>query len=248
MNREIIMTALFTKLTAPPLTFNFRADTAAGSVVLANVNDTSGLMVGMPVMGDGLPGDAVITALAPLTISLPAVADRSASTMTQGFQTAARRLADPSIEQDMPALYLVETSEMHPGLPARGSNEPALIELHCEVWVFTKVGADQNAVPAATLNNLIDGIERALYPTPRGFRQTLGVNGVLFARIEGEVQKDPGHNGQLAGAIIPLRIVAAQSEETYLLVAPTGASTWDGGASQWDAANTNWDVPMSRAA
>jgi hypothetical protein len=248
MNREIIMNALFNRLTAPPLAFNFRADTTVGSMVLANVDDASGLMVGMPVMGDGLPGDAVITALAPVTISQPAIANRTISAMTQGFQTAARRLADPALEQDMPALYLIETNEMHPGLPVRGSNEPALISLHCEAWIFTKAGADQSAVPATTLNNLIDGIERALYPTPRGFRQDLGLNGVLFARIEGEVQKDPGHNGQLAGAIIPLHIVVSQSVETYLLVAPTAGSTWDGGASSWDASNSQWDVPMSRAA
>jgi hypothetical protein len=212
MIREVIMTALLNRLTSSPLVYNFTADTTTGDAVLANVSDASGLMVGMPVVGDGLPADVVITAVDPtVTVSLPAIADRSASAMTQGFQTAARRLADPNAEQDMPALYLVEISELH---PPRGSNEPALIELHCEAWIFTRVGADQSAVPAATINMLIDGIERALYPTPTGFRQDLGVAGVLYCRIEGEVQKDPGHNGAIAGAIIPLKIVVGQSEDT----------------------------------
>lgn len=208
MIREQIMTALFNLLTGTPLVYNFTADTATGGVALGNVSNTSGLMIGMPVTGDGLPADATIAQITPVvTISLPAIADRSASAMTQGFQTASRRLAVPSIEQDMPALYLVEVSELH---PPRGSNEPVLVELNTEAWIFTSVGADQNAIPAATLNMLIDGIEKALYPTPTGFRQSLGLNNVLYCRIEGEVQKDPGHNGAIAGAIVPIKIAVAQ--------------------------------------
>jgi hypothetical protein len=212
MIREVIIGALIDRLTSSPLVFNFAADTTTGDTALANVSDTSGLMIGMPVTGDGLPGNAVITAITPaVTVSLPAIADRSASPMTQGFQTVLRRLIDPNTEQDMPMLCLIELGEMH---PPRGSNEPALIDLNCEAWIWTKVGADQNAVPAATLNMLIDGIESALYPTPVGFRQNLGLRNVLYARIEGEVQKDPGHNGQIAGAIIPLKIVVAQGADS----------------------------------
>jgi hypothetical protein len=215
MNREIIMNALFSKLTTPPLLVNFTADTTTGDVALTNVSDITGLMVGMPVAGDGLPGDVVIATLSPtVTVSLPAIADRSASQMTQGFQTAARRLRDPSAEQDMPALYLIELGETH---QYRGSNSPALIELNCEAWIYTKIGGIESAVPAAMLNMLIDGVERALYPTPTGYRQNLGVNGVLYCRIEGEVQKDPGHNGQIASAAIPLKIVVGQSSDTYTL-------------------------------
>jgi hypothetical protein len=215
MNREIIMGALFSKLTAPPLLFSFTADTTTADVTLANVSDTTGLMVGMPVMGDGLAGDVTIATVTPtVTVSLPAIADRTASPMIQGFQTASRRLADPSAEQDMPALYLVEVSEMH---QARGSNEPVIVEISCEAWIFTRAGADQNAIPVSILNTLIDGIERALYPTPTGFRQNLGVNGVLYCRIEGEIQKDPGHNGQIAGAIIPLKLAIGQSADSFIL-------------------------------
>jgi hypothetical protein len=215
MNREIIINALFTLLVSPPLVFDFTADTTTGDVTLANVSDTSGLMIGMPVSGDGLPVDAVIATLTPsVTISLPAIADRSASAMTQGFQTVQRRLADPDVEQDMPALYLVEINEIHPD---RFSSSPALVELNCEALIFTKVGADQNAIPAATLNMLIDGIERALYPTPTTFYQNLGVKGVRSCRIEGEIVKDPGHTGGLAYATVPLKIIVAQSEDTALL-------------------------------
>jgi hypothetical protein len=38
---------------------------------------------------------------------------------------------------------------------------------------------------------------------------------VHYCRIEGEVQKDPGHNGRIAGAIIPIRIMVAQGVDNY---------------------------------
>lgn len=212
MNREMIMAALLNRLTSPPLVVEITADTTTGDVTLANVSDTSGLMVGMPVSGDGVPADAVIATTAPaVTLSLPAVADRTASPLTQGFQTVVRRLRNPNDEQDMPALYLVELGEVH---NYRESNSPALIEMNCEAWIYTKVGAAENAVPAAMLNMLLDGVERALYPTPRGYRQNLGLRGVHYCRIEGEIQKDPGHAGQLASVMIPLKILIGQSEDT----------------------------------
>ncbi len=65
------------------------------------------------------------------------------------------------------------------------------------------------------LNVLIDGIERALYPTPRGFNQNLGVHGVYYARIEGELQKDPGHAAGIAMAVVPIKIAVGQSAATY---------------------------------
>jgi hypothetical protein len=213
MNRELIMTALFNKLTAPPLVFNFTADTTTGDVTLANVSDATGLMVGMPVAGDGLPADVTIATITPaVTVSLPAIADRTASPLTQGFQTAARRLADPNPEQDMPALYLIEMGEMH-----SWQGEKPMVQLDCQAWIYTKVGATESAVPASMLNILMDGIERALYPTPRGFRQQLGVSGVIYCRIDGEVQKDPGHMGGLASITIPLTILVGAGADTYTL-------------------------------
>jgi hypothetical protein len=214
LNREIIIGALFAKLTGPPLVVNFTADTMTGDVALANVSDPAGLMVGMPVTGDGLAADTVITTLTPaVTLSQPATADRTASAITQGFQTTERRLADPSEEQDMPALYLVELSEVY---PPRDSGRAAMVEINTEAWIYTRVGATENAIPAAMINTLLDAVEAALRPEI-GFQQQLGVYGVHSCRIEGEILKEPGHHGQIGGAIIPIKILVGQSAETYLL-------------------------------
>jgi hypothetical protein len=211
VNRETIMSALFTRLTSAPMVFGFTADTTTGSNVLTAVSGTTGLMVGMPVMGDGLAADVTIATVTPtVTVSLPAIADRSASTMRQGFQTTRRRWTDPNNEQDMPAMYLFEHSEMH---PARSDSSNAIVELHCQLEIYTRVGADPGAVPAAILNALIDGVERALYPSSatRGFLQDLGMLGVRTCRIEGEIIKNPGRGGdQIASAAIPLIVYAAQ--------------------------------------
>lgn len=195
--------------------FAFAADTTTGSATLTNVSDTSGLMAGMPVAGDGLPAGATIATVAPdVTVSPPAIADRTAAPLLQGFQTVSRRAADATAEQDMPALYLVGLNELH---PPRAGTAAALVELNYEAWIYTGVGADANAVPDAMLNMLIDGIERALYPTPTGFRQNLGVAGVHYCRIEGELQKDPGHSAQIAMAVVPIKIVVGQSADSKTL-------------------------------
>lgn len=215
MNREIIATALFNLLTGPPLVVPFTADTTTGSATLTAVSGTTGLMEGMPIAGDGVPLGATIATITPaVTLSLPAIADRTAAALLQGFQTASRRLAEPAAEQDMPSLYLIDANEVHPGRQSGGST---LIELGYEAWIYTKAGAEENAIPAQALNVLIDAIERAIYPVPTRFRQTLGVNGVHYTRIEGELQKDPGHSAQLAMAMVPIRVAVALMADTYLL-------------------------------
>jgi len=211
MNREAIVGALLSKLSGSPLVVPFTADTTTGSATLTNVSSTAGLMVGMPVAGDGVSDGATVATVSPeVTLSLPAIGDRTAAPLLQGFQTVERRLRDPNAEQDMPALYLVELNEVH---GYRESTRAMLVELNCEAWIFTRVGADANAVPAAMLNTLIDAVERALSAAPEGFRQNLGLHGVHYCRIEGELQKDPGHSAQTAMAVIPIKIAAAQHIE-----------------------------------
>jgi hypothetical protein len=216
MNREVIMQALFDRLTGPPMVFAFTADTATGDVTLANVGDASGLRVGMPISGDGVPEHSFLVTTTPaVTISMPAVADRTGANMTQGFQTATRRLAHAVEEADMPAMYLLDMAEEH--LP-RQSNEPGQIVITCELWIFSDAGEDPDGTPSSALNTLLDAVERAIDPpgnAPAGLRQNLNLHGVVYARIEGEVMKDPGHNGRIAGAIVPIKIRVGQGIDNY---------------------------------
>lgn len=219
MNRELVMETLFARLQQPPMVFAFTADTTTGDVTLANVSDTSGMLVGMPLSGPGVEPGATLASITPtVTMSLPGTADQTASPLTQGFQTASRRLAAPPEEADMPAMYLLDNAEEH---PPRESGRPYLAVISCDLVIFSTAGEDPGTVPASALNNLIDALEKALYPTGSqpggGLRQSLGLSGVLYARIEGEVQKDPGHDGRLAGASIPLRIAVFPNHDTQLM-------------------------------
>lgn len=215
MNREVVMNTLFDLLTQPPMVFAFTADTTTGDTVLANVSDTSGLMLGMPINGAGVPEHATLISLLPVTLSVPAIGDNSAVPMLQGFQTASRRLAFPDEETNMPALYLLDISEEH--FP-RQSNDPGRIIITCEAWLFSDAGEDPDSIPAAELNTLLDALQAAIDPPSNaagGRRQNLGLHGVHYCRIEGEVQKDPGHNNRIAGAIVPIRIMVGQNVDNY---------------------------------
>jgi hypothetical protein len=216
MNREVIMDALFGLVTGTPMIFQFTADTATGDVTLGNVSDTSGMLVGMPISGPGVAEHTYLATIGPdVTLSLPATADMTASPLTQGFQTATRRLAHAIEEADMPALYLLDIGEQH--FP-RQASAPGWILIDCELWIFSDAGEDPSAIPATELNTLLDAVERAIDPpgnAPLGRRQNLGLHGVHYCRIEGEVQKDPGHNGRIAGAIVPIKIRVGQDLDSY---------------------------------
>ena len=115
----------------------------------------------------------------------------------------------------MPAMYLLDIGEEH--LP-RQSNAPGQIVLSSELWIFSDAGEDPDAVPASALNYLLDAVEAAIDPAfnnPGGLRQDLGLHGIIYARIEGEVMKDPGHNGRIAGAIVPIKIRVGQGVTNY---------------------------------
>lgn len=216
MNRELIMTTLFQRLSSPPLVVNFTADVIGGSVDLAAVSDTAGLRVGMPISGPGVPENATLAQIEPtLALSIPADNDVLAAPLTQGFQTVGRRLRQPEAIADYPAMFMIELGETH---PPRRSTDMARVGLGVEIWIYTHFGQDPDAEPASALNALLDAIQTAIDPPPNqsgGYRQNLGLHGIHYCRIEGDLAKDPGFAGGLAGAIIPVVISAAAGIDTH---------------------------------
>jgi hypothetical protein len=217
VNRELIVSTLFQRLTAAPMVFAFAADLTTGSAELTNVSDASGLMVGMPINGDGVPEGATLATIEPtVTITLPVNADRTGQPLIQGFQTKSRRLARAIEEVDMPALYLLDVGETHP--PRVPAARPGFVSLYLEAWVYSTAGEDPDVVQSTALNVMLDAIEAVLEPTGTqpggGLRQPLGLYGVLSTSIDGEVEKDPGYDGRIAGAVVPIRIAVAQHSDT----------------------------------
>jgi hypothetical protein len=129
------------------------------------------------------------------------------------FSTASRRPMSasslPTVE--MPAMFLIDDDESH----VRGDalRAPGKLRITCAAWIFTADAQDPNAIPATTLNNILDAIDPktggVLKPSVATQRQTLG--GLVYdCWVEGKVTKDPGVLGGLGFAHIPITIAFTQ--------------------------------------
>ena len=219
MNREVIMQALFAKLTAPPLVFNFVADVKQGDVTLTNVSDTSGLFVGMPLGGQGVADGATIATMTPsVTMSLPGASTVAGAQLIQGFRTTGRRPQRVEDTPDQPAMFLVDGNNHYAPRPQQASPK---VTLRPEIWIYSRAGDDPDVVPASSLNPMLDAIDTALTPAnaSTGVWQNLGLAGVIYARIEGEIEYAPGYMVGQAVAIVPLVIEVAQPFPTQPLPA-----------------------------
>ncbi len=121
------------------------------------------------------------------------------------FATTSRRLQLWSnvAPSDRPALFLCERG----GTYARaGEAVPESVTLNVDIFLYTDAGKDQSAVPATTLNNLIDAVDAALAPDALTGLQTLG-GLVSHCWIEGRIMKDAGDLDGDGIAVIPVRIL-----------------------------------------
>jgi hypothetical protein len=210
MNRELIMRTLFARLEAAPLKFAFTANTVENDAQLYNVSDASGLFVGMPIFGDGIPADTLLETITPIvTLSRPAAKSAVDVALRQGFLTTGRRLRHWGKVDDQPALFLVGTEEDHFDSSPNEMTRPLL---HAEIWIYAKSAEDDDAVPETVLNNLLDAVQSAITPAPGKARQDLGLSGVVYCRFQGQVVKES--QGPQVLAQVPIVICVAAGIET----------------------------------
>jgi hypothetical protein len=205
MNRELIMSTLFARLTSPPLVYKFTADLSVGEKQLTGISDTSGLLLGMPLAGRGLAAGTRITGLDPtVTISQPITIGGSNVPLTQGIATAMRVLQPIGDITNLPGLCLVEGAEIYPtagaGSPRAASNQPQIITLEPYAWLYA-ASASPNTVPNAIINVLLDAIDSVLFPTDGRSWQHLGLSGVHHCRIEGRTLRAPGSDGTVSARV-----------------------------------------------
>lgn len=123
-----------------------------------------------------------------------------------GIVTLSRRLYHWSdVPQEMqPALYQIQRNERT--IQKRGL--PTVWELSLDLYVYTNVGNDQNAVPAIALNPILDAISTILAPDPFSGYQTLdGL--VSHAWIDGLIETSEGALGPQEVAVVPMKILTA---------------------------------------
>lgn len=96
------------------------------------------------------------------------------------IQTFMRRLVPTSRVDLQPALLMVEASEEYEHTTL---SVPAKVTLVASVLIYTRDGADPNAVSATSLNRLLDSLEAALSPVLPGEQRLAGL--VHWVRIAG---------------------------------------------------------------
>lgn len=194
--RETIMTALLNTLVASVQT-NFSANTTRGDPALYQPSTTTGLFIGLPVFGNGIPQGAVIASLSPLTVSQPATANGSDVAFTTGFLTFGRRLKYARDVSEQPALFLRDADEdlEYQNIILQEQT------IRAEIWIYSNAGQNPDIAPVIALNNLLDAVQSALAPDdPSTGRFTLG-GLVHWCRMEGKVDKEPGDiSGQAIAA------------------------------------------------
>lgn len=102
-----------------------------------------------------------------------------------------------------PAVYMNQTGESANTV----TGSPTKWTLRLDVYIYARVQSDQN--PGAVLNPLIDAVCNALNVVhPITGRTNLGIAGVEWVRVEGNIETDEGSLGEQAVAIIPVIIYA----------------------------------------
>ncbi len=122
------------------------------------------------------------------------------------FKTVTRRNRRPDtiLPAATPALMLLEHSDAYTPRP---SNSPPVRRLMLRAMIYVDTGNDQNAVPSAVLNPILDAIDGALTPDdPVRGQCTLGglVQSVV---IVGTVIRAPGDVTGKSLAAVPLEIL-----------------------------------------
>jgi len=203
--REPIMQALFSLLTSS-IASTFTGTIAYGSPVVTGIPSTGGLFVGLPVTSPRTPATATIFSVdsaTQVTLSEPAISAGGNVTFTTGFRTASRRLKLWTDVAAQPALFLRSDSEE---IAPRAARMPPRVTMRCEAWIYSKAGAAPGAVPATTLNYILDAVMRVLEPEPAREVQTLG--GLVHnCWVEGQVELHTGDLDGQAIAFVPIRIL-----------------------------------------
>lgn len=199
---EPAMNALFASLQAA-VTRTFTANATSSSATLASVSNFTGLFVGLPVFGVGVPRNATIASInqggGTITLSSPLTASGTGVTFTTGFMSTGRRLKHWTQVQAQPALFLRRT-----GTTDDYSGTLGITTIDCEVWIYCQAGKDPDLVPDVALSNL-DMMVRASFAPDDDARFTLGRT-VYWCRIEGHSDYSPGDQGGQGISRIPVRI------------------------------------------
>lgn len=128
------------------------------------------------------------------------------------FVNSGRRLRKPeqAASPNKPACYLIKPKESYKYANDEQQGVPSVRSMDFLAVIYTDVGADENAVPADVIDDILDALDTALAPTGTdqvryGGRTTLG--GLVYSvRIEGEPYFAPGDVQGKGSTTVPIKV------------------------------------------
>lgn len=186
---------------------SFEGDIVKGDVVVRNVTSFAGLLENLLVIGQGIAENSLITAIdegaGTITLSLPALADGTQSSLQSGFLTTGRRVKHWSEVPEQPAFFLRRTSMDD---SADGLFVATTIE--CEAWIYCAAGQDPDLPPDQALTALEQLVRNSMSPDADYGDPRFTIGGlVYFCRIEGQGDVAPGDQSGQAITRLPIRIM-----------------------------------------
>lgn len=184
---------------------SFSANSSEGSADLSNVTSFTGLFVGIGVFGIGVPINTSIDAMdvnaGTITLSNQVSADGTAAAFKAGFLTTGRRVQYWERVEDQPALFL-----RHHADEDEFQGMLSITTVEAEWWIYSRAGADPDAIPDTGLNNLVRAVRQAMAPDDSmQYRFTIG--GLChWCRIEGRQEYDDGTLDKQSKAVLNVKI------------------------------------------
>jgi hypothetical protein len=134
-----------------------------------------------------------------------------------GFVTFTRDQVAPQQIQLWNVLSLLGGNEMWPGptgREARQSNRPAIVTLEFLLWIYAKAGPSE--LRETLMNNILDALNKTLAPDA-GYRQTLGLRGVKYCAIEGNIIRAAVQNTDQIYGHVPIFVEVIDGVETEVI-------------------------------
>ena len=111
--------------------------------------------------------------------------------------------------EQQPALFMSQVDEGPTATSQTLSGMPYKWSLRVKLWLYSQRAADDTAIPAISMNPLMDAVMNAIRNPEIGYRQSL--NRLVYAvRLFGRIVTDEGMLGSQAVSVVPVELFTAE--------------------------------------
>lgn len=111
--------------------------------------------------------------------------------------------------EQQPALFMTQVDEGPTSTSQNMSGMPYKWSLRVKLWLYSQRGADDLAIPAVSMNPLMDAVMNLIRNPEIGERQSL--NRLVYSvRLFGRIVTDEGMLGSQAVSVVPVELFTAE--------------------------------------